>query len=211
MQALAKEDRILSEEPTVMPTAWVKECTLGRYTEVADQANLTESVLGDYSYVMERCDIIYTDIGKFVNIASEVRINPGNHPMEWVSQHHFLYRLRRYGFGHEDNHPFFNWRRLQRVTVGHDTWIGHKAIILPGVRLGNGAVVAAGAVVTKDVPPYTVVAGVPAKPVRQRFPEAIWRSLEKICWWDWDHETLGERLEHFYDIRRFIALYGDRG
>lgn len=211
MKTLAKEDRILSEEPTIAGTARVKECTLGRYTEIADQANLTESVLGDYSYVCERCDIIYTDIGKFVNIASEVRINPGNHPMDWVSQHHFLYRLRRYGLGDEDNGPFFNWRRLQRVTVGHDTWIGHKAILLPGVSLGNGAVVAAGAVVTKDVPPYTVVAGVPAKPVRQRFPEAIWRSLEKICWWDWDHETLKVRLTDFYDIRRFLALYGDRG
>lgn len=211
MQVVAKEDRILSEEPTIAPTASVKECTLGHYTEIADQANLTESVLDDYSYVMERCDIIYTDIGKFVNIASEVRINPGNHPMEWVSQHHFLYRLRRYGFGHEDNRPFFNWRRLQRVTVGHDTWIGHKAIILPGVRIGNGAVVAAGAVVTKDVAPYMVVAGVPAKPVRQRFPEAIWQSLEKIRWWDWDHETLKTRLEDFYDIRRFLDLYGDWG
>ncbi len=210
MKIFSQEDRVLSEEPTVAATACVKECTLGRYTEIADQANLTESVLGDYSYVMERCDIIYSDIGKFANIASEVRINPGNHPMDWASQHHFLYRLRRYGFGQEDNRAFFNWRRLQRVTIGHDTWIGHKAIILPGVRIGNGAVVAAGAVVSRDVPPYTVVAGVPAKPVRQRFPEAIWRSLEKISWWDWDHETLKERLTDFYDIRRFIALYGDR-
>lgn len=206
----AKEDRILAEEPTIAPTATVKGCTLGRYTEVADQATLSESMLGDYSYVMERCNIIYTDIGKFSNIASEVRINPGNHPMEWVSQHHFLYRLRRYGFGQEDNSSFFNWRRLQRVRVGHDTWIGHRAIILPGVQLGNGAVVAAGSVVTKNVPPYTIVAGVPAKPVRQRFPEAIWQALEKICWWDWDHDTLKVRLEDFYDIRRFLALYGDR-
>jgi phosphonate metabolism protein (transferase hexapeptide repeat family) len=204
------EDRILAEEPAIAPTARVKGCTLGRYTEVAAQATLSESMLGDYSYVMERCDIIYTDIGKFANIASEVRINPGNHPMEWVSQHHFLYRLRRYGFGQEDNSSFFNWRRLQRVRIGHDTWIGHKAIILPGVQIGNGAVVAAGSVVTKNVPPYTIVAGVPAKPVRQRFPEAIWQALEKICWWDWDHDTLKVRLEDFYDIRRFLALYGDR-
>jgi hypothetical protein len=210
MQSQLREKVTLVEEPLVAATARVKECRLGRYTEIADQAKLAESVLGDYSYVMERCDIIYTEIGKFANIASEVRINPGNHPMDWVSQHHFLYRLRRYGFGDEDNDSFFNWRRMQRVTVGHDTWIGHKAIILPGVRIGNGAVVAAGAVVTKDVPPYTVVAGVPAKPVRQRFPEAIRQGLEKICWWDWDHDTLKVRLNDFYDIRRFLSLYGEK-
>jgi len=210
MQSQPIEKLELGEKPSVAATARIKECTLGRYTEVADHVKLIESVLGDYSYVMERGNIIYTDIGKFANIASDVRINPGNHPMEWVSQHHFLYRLQRYGFGNQDNESFFNWRRLQRATIGHDTWIGHKAIILPGVRIGNGAVVAAGAVVTKDVSPYTIVAGVPAKPVRQRFPTAVWQCLEKICWWDWDHETLKVRLNDFYDIRHFISLYGAR-
>jgi phosphonate metabolism protein (transferase hexapeptide repeat family) len=121
---------------------------LGKYTEVAAGAKLTESSLDDYSYVMERCEIIYSSIGKFSNIASDVRINPGNHPLEWVSQHHFLYRLKQYGFAEENNESFFGWRRLQKVSIGHDTWIGHKAIILPGITIGNGAVVAAGAVVT---------------------------------------------------------------
>lgn len=167
-----------------------------------------ESRLGNYSYVMERCDIIYTDIGKFTNIASDVRINPGNHPMEWVSQHHFLYRCTRYGLREEDNSAFFEWRRRQRATIGHDCWIGHKAIILPGVTIGNGAVVAAGAVVTKDVAPYTVVAGVPAKTIRMRFPKQIWQPLEEISWWDWDHGTLKSRMDDFYDMRRFLQLYG---
>lgn len=199
---------MLSEEPTVDPTARVEKTTLGRYTEVGANVRLQEVHLDDYSYVVDRSDVIYTDIGKFVNIASDVRINPGNHPMEWVSQHHFLYRIKQYGFGEEDNKPFFNWRRLQRVTIGHDVWIGHKAIVLPGVTVGNGAVVAAGAVVSRDVKPYSVVGGVPAKPLRSRFPEAIWRCLEEIAWWDWDHATIKERLDDFYDIRRFLDLYG---
>ncbi|MDJ0623217.1 MAG: DapH/DapD/GlmU-related protein [Desulfocapsaceae bacterium] len=200
---------MLSEEPTVAPTARVEKTTLGRYTEVGANVRLQEVHLDDYSYVVDRSDVIYTDIGKFVNIASDVRINPGNHPMEWVSQHHFLYRIKQYGLGEEDNQPFFNWRRLQRVTIGHDVWIGHKAIVLPGVTVGNGAVVAAGAVVSRDVKPYSVVGGVPAKPLRSRFPEPIWRCLEEIQWWNWDHETIKERLDDFYDIRRFLDLYGN--
>ena len=203
--------KMLSEQPTVDPSARLKETTLGKYTEVGAGVRLQEVHLDDYSYVVDRSDVIYSDIGKFVNIASDVRINPGNHPMEWVSQHHFLYRLKQYGFGEEDNKPFFNWRRMQRVIIGHDVWIGHKAIVLPGVTIGNGAVVAAGAVVSRDVKPYTVVGGVPAKPLRSRFPEAIWRCLEEIEWWHWDHQTIKERVDDFYDIRRFLDLYGKLG
>ena len=198
----------LTEQPTVSPLAVVQGCILGKYTEIAEQAKLIETSLGDYSYVMERSDIIYCRIGKFVNIASDVRINPGNHPMEWVSQHHFLYRRRLFGLHEHDNESFFNWRRIQQVIIGHDIWIGHKAIVMPGVKIGNGAVVAAGAVVTRDVPPYAIVAGVPAKPIRTRFPEAVWHRLEAIGWWDWDHATIKARLDDFYDIRRFIDLYG---
>lgn len=198
----------LSEKPDIAPDATVSESDLGEYTEIAAGAQLIESSLGDYSYVMERSDIIYTDIGKFTNIASDVRINPGNHPMEWVSQHHFLYRCRLYGFRAQDNSAFFDWRRRQRVRIGHDCWIGHRAIILPGLTIGNGAVVAAGAVVTKDVTPYTVTAGVPAKPVSKRFPRQIWQALEEISWWDWDYATLKSRMDDFYDIRKFLHLYG---
>ena len=200
----------LSETPDIAPDARVTKCELGVYTEIAEGVQFTESSLGDYSYLMERCDIIYTGIGKFTNIASDVRINPGNHPMEWVSQHHFLYRCRMYGFRDEDNSAFFEWRRRQRVTIGHDCWIGHKAIILPGVTIGNGAVVAAGAVVTRDVAPYSVVAGVPAKVVSKRFPKQIWETLEATEWWDWDHETLKSRMDDFYDIRKFLQLYANQ-
>lgn len=200
----------LAITPTISQTATVLESSLGQYTEIAAQVSLVQSTLDDYSYIMERSNIIYTDIGKFVNIASDVRINPGNHPMEWVSQHHFLYRKQQYGFDVEDNESFFNWRSLQRVNIGHDTWIGHKAIIMPEVQIGNGAVVAAGAVVTKDVAPYTVVAGVPAKPIRHRFPRTVCEKIEKIGWWDWDHETIKSRMKEFYDIRTFILRYGDQ-
>ena len=200
----------LGKEPWIDPSAIVENTNLGKYTEIAAGARLTESSLNDYSYVMERCDIIYSTIGKFSNIASDVRINPGNHPIEWVSQHHFLYRLKQYGFAVEDNESFFEWRRLQKVSIGHDTWIGHKAIILPGISVGNGAVVAAGAVVTRNVTPYSVVAGVPAKPLRSRFPEAVWKVLEEMAWWDWDHQTIKARIDDFYDIRRFINLYASK-
>ena len=109
-----------------------------------------------------------------------------------------------------NNEDVFYWRNLQRVNIGNDVWIGHGAIILPGLTVGNGAVVAAGSVVTKDVEPYSIVAGNPAKEIRKRFPQSIWSELEAIGWWDWDHNTLKERVDEFYDIRRFLRLYGKK-
>lgn len=198
---------ILSEDPTLAPGAAIVDSSLGRYTELGADATIIESSMGDYSYAMARSHIIYSTIGKFVNIASDVRLNPGNHPTEWVSQHHFQYRRQRYGFDTNDDDSFFAWRRAQRVTIGHDVWLGHKAIVLPGTEVGNGAVVAAGAVVTKDVAPYSIVAGVPARLIRTRFPESIWNKLEQTAWWDWQHEVIKERLPDFRDIRRFLSLY----
>jgi len=90
------------------------------------------------------------------------------------------------------------------VDIGLD---GHGVVIMPGVRIGNGAVVGSNSVVTKDVPAYAIVAGAPAMVIRQRFPRAIADALEATAWWDWDHDTLMERLPEFKDLRGFLAKY----
>ena len=199
----------LSEVPTIHPSCTVIDSEMGKWTELMANTSLVESTFGDYSYTAGNVSIIYSDIGKFSNIAAQVRINPGGHPMERVSQHHMLYRCTMYGFAAEDDVSFFDWRRASRSRVGHDTWIGHGATIMAGVTLGNGSVVGAGAVVTKDVAPYEIVAGVPAKPIRRRFPEAISEKLEAIAWWNWDHGTLAQRLKEFNDVASFVEKYGN--
>jgi phosphonate metabolism protein (transferase hexapeptide repeat family) len=197
----------LTEEPTVAPTAVIKDTLLGRYTEVQEFSEMIEAEMDDYSYICSHCSVIYTRIGKFANIAAQVRINPGNHPYERPTQHHFTYRPAMYGLAQEDDEAFFNWRRIQQVNIGHDVWIGHGCIIMPGVSIGNGAIVGSHAVVTHNVPAYTIVAGSPAKVVRRRFPQSIAERIEASAWWDWDHETLRARLPDFKDIRTFLARY----
>lgn len=195
--------------PLVHPTASVRDSRLGRYTEVGARTSLVETVLDDYSYIVEDGDVIYTAIGKFCSIARMVRINPGNHPMERASQAHFTYRASAYFDGETDETAFFDWRRGQRVTIGHDVWIGHGAIVLPGRSVGTGAVIAAGAIVTRDVAPYTIVAGVPAHVVRRRFSETVGERLLELAWWDWDHERLRAALPDFraLPIEDFLAKH----
>ena len=206
----APESQTLGLAPTLSPTCQVRDCRFGRYTEVDDYVRLSDSVLGDYSYLQRNCEVMSTDIGKFSNIAAMVRINPGFHPIERPSLHHFTYRRTQYALAPDDDTAFFEWRRRQRVYIGHDTWIGHGAVIMPGIRIGNGAVVGSNAVVTKDVPAYAIVAGAPARVLRMRFPKDIAQALEATAWWDWDHETLANRLGDFYDVRNFLAKYGPR-
>ena len=125
-------------------------------------------------------------VGKYssINGAVEVLLN-GNHHPEWVSTYPFRIRYGLPG-AHQDGHPFSRGS----VVIGNDVWVGWRAVILSGVRIGDGSVVAAGAVVTKDVDPYTVVGGVPARVIRRRFDDLTCEALGRIAWWDWPHKKV---------------------
>jgi phosphonate metabolism protein (transferase hexapeptide repeat family) len=201
--------RKLGIEPVIDATALVRESVFGRYNEVGARTKVVETTMGDYSYIVNDGDVIYTTIGKFCSIAAQVRINPGNHPMWRASQSHFSYRASAYFEGESDEASFFDWRRSHHVRIGHDVWIGHGAVILAGRSIGDGAIVAAGAVVSKDVAPYTIVGGVPAKEIGRRFPQAIGERLQGLAWWDWDHALLQARLPDFRSlpVEAFLDKY----
>lgn len=201
--------RRLSEKPFVHETATVIDSTLGRYTEINERCQITESTLGDYSYMMQDCEVWAATIGKFVNIASHARVNATNHPVWRATLHHFTYRAANYFDDADTETEFFDWRRENAVTIGHDVWIGHGATVLPGATIGNGAVIGAGAVVSKDVAAYTIVGGVPAKVIRQRFPAGIGERMDKLAWWDWPHDRLRAALDDFraLDAAAFLDAY----
>ncbi|MFB6235023.1 MAG: DapH/DapD/GlmU-related protein [Halopenitus sp.] len=198
--------RTLSPEPTLHDPVDIRDSTLGRWTEVRPRSRLNDSEIGDYSYLMERVQLDYTTVGKFGNVASDVRLGPTNHPIDRPTAHHFTYRAEMYDLGSNDE-EVFEWRASQPVTVGHDVWIGHGAAVLPGVEIGNGAVIGAGAVVTDDVDPYTIVGGIPAETIRHRFPPETAKRIEATEWWDWDHEILADRLDDFRNLDVFLQKY----
>ena len=205
--------KMLSVDPTVDPTAKLNDVRLGAYCEVGARTILQEVTMDDYSYVVNDAQITYTTIGKFCSIAAMTRINPGNHPMHRAAQAHFTYRASAYFPEETDDAEFFEWRRAHHINIGHDVWIGHGAIVLPGRNIGTGAVVAAGATVTKHVPAYTIVGGNPARMIKRRFPEAVASRLTELAWWDWNHEALRSALPDFrkLTIEAFLEKYEAAG
>lgn len=195
--------------PLIHPDCQINNSTFGAFCEVGRFSRVLNSTFQDYSYCDQFSDITNTTVGKFANIAAMTRIGPTDHPMANASLHHFLYRSSYYWEDATDDDAFFQARHARRTVIGPDTWIGHGVIIKPDVTIGAGAVIASGAVVTKDVPPYMIMAGLPATPLRPRFPTAIADRLQALAWWDWSHETLRHALPDFRSLQAeaFLEKY----
>lgn len=201
----------LSEEAVIHENSQLSNVTFERFNEVGVWNFIENSHFGDYSYTGQFCFVQNAEIGKFANIAANVRIGATAHPYERVSLHHFTYRPTMYGFAEHDDEAFFEERLSKKVKIGHDTWIGHGAMVMPNVTVGNGAIVASGAIVTKDVPPYAIVMGMPTQVKKYRFPDHIIVALEEIQWWNWSKETIKERFEDFkIPIEDFVAKYHNK-
>ncbi len=169
----------LGEAPTIDPTCVVQQSVIGAWTSLGPHTTIVESSFGDYSYTADNVSILYSTVGKFCSIASHVRLNPGNHAMWRVTQHHATYRRAEHGFADTDDEEFFDWQRAHAVAVGHDVWIGHGATIMPGVTVGTGAVIGAGAVVTKDVVKSQLPVG-KGPEIRAASPTVLLGEVEQI-------------------------------
>lgn len=134
-------------------------------------------------------------IGKFCSIACGARFlfNSANHAMASLSTYPFPLFFEEWDLDRKD--VAASWDNKGDITIGNDVWIGYEAVVLAGVTIGDGAIIGTRAVVTKDVPPYTIVGGIPAKPIRKRFSEETISALLKIRWWDWPKERIAQNLQ----------------
>ncbi len=201
--------RLTAEKAFIHPECEITDSQFGAFVEIGKGSRVAHSTLGDYSYCDRYADIANAQVAKFSNIAAFVRIGATDHPLQTASCHHFLYRSDDYWDDAGRDEAFFAHRRSRTARIGNDTWIGAGAMIKPEVTVGDGAVVAAGALVTKDVAPYTIVAGTPATPLRERQPREIAERLIALGWWDWDHSALRAALEDFRTLtaEAFLERY----
>lgn len=201
----------MTEEPWIHESSVVKNSRMGLWTVIGPRCEMIDSDLMDYSYMVKDAQVFNSEIKKFVNLASNVRINPTNHPMWRATLHHFAYRSISHLMADHDDEEISNWRKQYRTVIGPDVWIGHAAIVMPGVSVGAGAIIGSGSIVTKDVPDYTIVAGNPARFIRRRVPENIAEKLMQIAWWDWSREQIIAAIPDFrqLDATGFAEKYGN--
>lgn len=169
-----------------------------------------------YSYLGNYCELPQTLIGKFCSIAGHVTLAAGNHPMNYLSTSPYTYDAINGSFTnmklYTSEFYYTDSSCVYLCEIGNDVWIGTGAMLVCGshaLHIGNGAVIAAGSVVTKDVPPYAIVAGNPAKVIRYRFSNEIIEKLDKEKWWDRDREWIENHVDHFNNVENVFNKEND--
>lgn len=179
----------------------VRHSRVHKTSKIEAGSSFVYSSMDKNSFCGYDCEILQAEIGRYTSIASNVTLGGARHPMERVSMSPAFYAGRdsiKTKFAEFDLPP------PTKIIIGHDVWIGKSAIVLPGVTIGNGAVVGAGSVVTKDVPPYAIVAGNPARLIRFRFSEGVIEKLQASQWWQWPDSKVKKLAPYFDKVEAFL-------
>ena len=179
------------EAVSIGECSYVWNSLLKKHVEINRRNMIVDSVIGEYTYTGSNTTIKKAEIGKFCSISWNVSITGNMHEYTHLSTHPFI-TFKKFGFVEENDELV-----SEKIHVGNDVWIGMNVCVLPGVKIGNGAVIGAGSVVTKDVPAYAIVAGNPAKIIKYRFSDLVIEQLQKICWWDWSVDVIKENVSLF--------------
>ena len=184
--------------------------------KINEDTVFVKSRLGRGSYIGAGCQFNSAQIGKYCSIGSYVKILTANHPSQtFVSTHPAFFSLsRQAGFTYTteqrfQEQRFYDWQNGISVSIGNDVWIGEEAIIMGGVKIHDGAIIGARAVVTKDVPPYAIVGGIPAKIIGKRFDDNEIVFLLNLKWWDKDEAWITQHAQFFSDLRELMKKVSD--
>lgn len=152
--------------------------------------SISNSTVGRYTYIGYDCYLSHVTVGNFCSLSDHIFIGGAEHPTDWISTSPVFQNVKH--SGPSKRFAKFNLPKWKQTIIGHDVWIGHGVTIKAGITIGNGAIIGSNAVVTKDVEPYSIVAGCPAKHIRYRFTQEIIDKLQTSKWWSFSDETLTE-------------------
>lgn len=175
---------------------------IDKTASIASGCNISNSSLGRYSYLSYDCEVMNCDIGSFCSISDHVFIGGAEHPKSYVSTSPVF--LNVIHSGPKKRFASFELPKVKRTLIGNDVWIGHGVSIKQGIKVGNGAIIGSGAVVTKDVPDYAIVGGIPASIIKYRFPKDVIQHLLKSQWWELPDEEISKYASYFNDVERAI-------
>lgn len=182
----------------------IRESTIHRTSKVGYRSNVIRLKMDKYSYMGNNSSIMNTNIGKFCSIASYCAIGGGEHPTNWVSTSPCFYGQSSSIKGKFSNKEYND---SKVVNIGNDVWIGEKCFIKSGISIGDGVIIGSHTVVTKDIPPYAIAVGSPAKVIKYRFNDDIIKQLLDIQWWNFDDIKLEKYSNLFDNPEEFIKEY----
>lgn len=181
-----------------------------KQTHILRFAKLNNVQIGKYSRIGPGCEVSEATIGNFTAIGKDCVIGVGQHPTNFLTPHSIFYKRGNWGF-HDDWIKEIDFIDSKPISIGSGVWIGRQSVIMDGVKIGDGAIIATGAIVTKDVPPFSIVGGVPAKVIKYIFSPEVISRLEEIQWWNLSDDEITKRIDLFHmpnptleDINRFF-------
>ena len=181
----------------------IRNSRIDKTAKIYSGTEFYDSSIGRHSYIGYNSEIHSCDIGAFCSIANGLIVGGAKHPLDWVSTSPVFYEV---GGGTGSHLGSNKIEPLKRTSIGNDVWIGSRVIIMQGLKIGTGAVIGAGSVVTKDVPPYAIVAGCPARIIKYRFDEDTIRLLLESRWWEWSNNELTEYSIHINQPKLFVNM-----
>ena len=179
----------------------INSCNVHKTAKIGEYSAITKCNIGKYSYIGDNSNVTYANIGNFTSISSYCAIGGGAHPIDWVSTSPVFTSHRsilRFNFAKHEFNPY------KIVEIGNDVWIGAHCMIKSGVKIADGAIIGMGSVVTKDVGPYEIWAGNPAKLIRKRFDDEIISALLETQWWNCNDDELYKIADKFNNVDEFI-------
>lgn len=201
----------LTHRHIALTAIWDTKSTFSDYSHILSGAKLSNTQIGKYSRVGVNCKLTNVTMGNFSVVAGDSLLGIGQHPTNYLTYHSIFYKKGNWGW-HDDwiKYPE-GFQELAPITIGNNVWVGRNVIVMGGVTIGDNSIVATGAVVTKDVPPFTIVGGVPAKVIKTLFTEEIRERLQHIQWWNLPDEEITKAIDLFHipnptleDINRYF-------
>jgi acetyltransferase-like isoleucine patch superfamily enzyme len=174
---------------------------------ICSGSHVVDSILGDFSYIGNYCTVINTEVGKFCSIADYCVIGGTSHPIKWVSTSPVFHEGKNVLRLNFSNHEF---KTSEKTVIGNDVWIGNNCLIRSGVTINHGAIVGMGSVVTKNIGPYEIWAGNPARFLKKRFPDESIELLLNIEWWNFGKSSLFEQSKYFNNLEEFLRIHSLR-
>ena len=202
--------KITEHKHIAFTALWDTRTKFTKYTHILGGAKMSEVTAGRYTRIGDGVKVTNAELGNFAVLSKDTVIGTGAHPTNYITPHSIFYKKGAWPW-HDDWIAPIEFNKKRRITIGNDVWIGRRCMVLDGVTIGDGAIIAAGAVVTKDIPPYAIAGGVPAKVIKYRFPQEVIDRLLEIRWWDLSDEEIKGVLDFFHtpnptmeDLNRFF-------